>query len=359
MILFRIDCKAKRVLFLLLFIICFLLFASCSRRFEPEPLTLSVKQNLALLQSDPQFVMYFNFKKMRETGFWQKYISDSLFNSERNFGNFLYTLKNAAGVSITDGIDELYFSNSWIGDNAMVVKGTFDRNSINQYTSSDTDFAKISYPENITVYNQKPAHFYFYFKDDFTVCASNYLQQIENTFNIKDTSQEGLLKNADAMRIIEHIEFKDNLWMMSGQRLFIRGIFENFSQLGKSGKSELPESSGSDSLETTDSTGEKKYDLLGLYDKIGAVSFSLKMTDALELVMQNECVDNNSAIELKNKIDAVIALSKLSTQFTKKKNTVILEVLDKINLSVHDKTLLIEAKLEDEQITAIRNQKIF
>jgi hypothetical protein len=355
----RLSFRSQKLSSKLLFIICFLLFAGCSRRFEPEPLTLSVKQNLALLQADPQFVMYFNFKKMKETGFWQKYISDSLFNSERNFGNFLFTLKNAAGVSITNGIDELYFSNSWIGDNAMVVKGTFDKSRINQYTASDTNFAKISYPNNITVYNQKSSHFYFYFKDDFTVCASNYLNQVENTFNVKDTSQTGLLTNADAMKIIEHIEYKGNLWMMSGQKLFIKGIFENFSQLGKSGKNELPESSGRDSLETADSTGEKKYDLLGLYDKINAVSFSLKMTGAIELVMQNECADNNSAIELKNKIDAVIALSKLSTQFSKKKNTAVINLLDKINLSVHDKTLLIEAKLEDEQITAIRNQKIF
>jgi hypothetical protein len=343
----------------LLFIICFLAFASCSRRFEPEPLTLSVRQNLALLQADPQFVMYFNFKKMRETGFWQKYISDSLFNSERNFGNFLYTLKNAAGVSITNGIDELYFSNSWIGDNAMVVKGTFDRSRINQYTASDTNFAKITYPNNIIVYNQRPAHFYFYFKDDFTVCASNYLQQVENTFNVRDTSQAGLLTNADAMKIIDHIEYKDNLWMMSGQKLFIRGIFENFSLLGKSGKNALPGPSGVDSLETNDSAGEKMYDLLGLYDKIDAVSFSLKMTDALELVMQNECVDNNSAFELKNKVDAVIALSKLSKQFEKEKNMAILGILDNINLSVYEKTLLIEVKFEDEQITAIRSQKIF
>ncbi len=75
--------------------------------------------------------------------------------------------------------------------------------------------------------------------------------------------------------------------------------------------------------------------------------------------MQNECIDNNSAIELKNKIDAVIALSKLSSQFSKKKNTAMLNVLDKIKLSVHEKTLLIEAKLEDEQITEIRKQKLF
>jgi len=346
---------------LILFIICnlALVIAGCTRRFEPEPLQLSVKQNLAMLQADPQFVMYFNFKKMRETGFWQKFISDSLFNSERNFGNFLNTLKNATGASISNGIDELYFSNSWIGDNAMVVKGTFDRSRIDSYVSSDSDYAKISYPDNITVYNRKPEHFYFYFKDDFTVCASNYLNQIESTFKVKDTTQAGLLTNADAMKIIEHIEYKDNLWMMSGQKLFIRGIFENFSELGKLGKNKMPESSGQDSLVTQDTTGEKKFDLLGLYDKIEAVSFSLKMTDALELVMQNECTDNNSAVALKNKIDAVIALSKLSSQLAKNKNSAMLKILDRIKLSVYDKTLLIEANLGDEQITEIRKQKLF
>lgn len=354
---FSVPSFVKKTVLLLVITNCSLLIDGCSRRFEPEPLTLSVKQNLALLQADPQFVMYFNFKKMRETEFWHNFISDSLFNSEHNFGNFLNTLRNATGVSISNGIDELYFSNSWIGDNAMVVKGTFDRNRINQYVSSDSDYAKISYPNNITVYNQKSTHFYFYFKDDFTVCASNYIKQIESTFDVKDTSQAGLLANADYMKTIEHIEYKDNLWMMSAQKLFIRGIFENFSELGKSGRNKIPESSGQDT--TQDSAGENKFDLLGLYDKIDAVSFSLKMTKGLELVMQNECTDNSSAAELKNKIDAVIALSKLSSQFSKKKNTAMLNILDKIQLSVHEKTLLIEAKLEDEQITEIRKQKLF
>jgi hypothetical protein len=354
-----IPSGAKKLILLLLIADCSLLIDGCSRRFEPEPLQLSVKQNLALLQTDPQFVMYFNFKKMRETGFWKKFISDSLFRSERNFGNFLYILKNTTGASITNGIDELYFSNSWIGDNAMVVKGTFDRSRIDRYVSSDSDFAKITYPDDILVYSRKPEHFYFYFKDDFTVCASNYLNQIESTFKVKDTSQAGLLTNADAMRIIEHIEYKDNLWMMSGQKLFIRGIFENFSELGKLGKNKLPESSGQDSLMLQDTTAGNKYNLLGLYDNINAVSFSLKMTDGIELVMQNECTDDNSAVELKNKIDAVIALSKLSSQFSKKKNQAMLNLLDRINLSVFDKTLLIEAKLDDEQITEIRKQKLF
>ncbi len=343
----------------LLFTVCFLLIAGCSRRFEPEPLSLSVKQNLALLQTNPQFVMYFNFKKMRETEFWQIFISDSLFNSERNFGNFLTTLKDVTGVSISNGIDELYFSNSWIGDNAMVVKGIFDKNRINEYVKTDTLFTKIPYPNGITVYNQVEAHFYFYFKDEFTVCASNYISQIESTFEVKDTTQAGLLTNADAMRTLERIKYKDNLWMMSGQKLFIRGIFENFSELGKTNKNKQPESSNMDSLVTEDSTGEKQYDLLGLYDKIEAVSFSLMMTGDLDIVMQNECADNNSAIELKNKIDAVIALSKLSSQFSKKKDKTMLDILDKIDLSVHDKTMMIEVKLKDEQVASIREKKIF
>lgn len=343
----------------LLFTICCLIFGTgCSRRFEPEPLSISVKQNLALLQSDPQFVMYFNFKKMRETEFWKKFISDSLFNSERNFGNFLSTLKNVTGASISGGIDELYFSNSWIGDNAMVVKGTFDRNRINEYIKTDTLFAKIPYPDGITVFNQTEAHFYFYFRDDFTVCASNYIKQIENTFEVKDTSTAGLLTNTETMKALERIKYKDHLWMMSGQRLFIRGIFENFSDLGKSGKEKIREPE-EDSLITEDSTGEKQFDLISLYDKIEAVSFSLMMTDDLDLVMQNECADNNSAIELKNKLDAVIALSKLSSQFSKKKDKTMLDVLDKIDISVFDRTTIVEVKMKEEQVASIREKKIF
>src|SRR5690349_3092135 len=113
--------KIRKYLLLLIIINCSLLIISCSKKLDPDPLDINVKQNLALLQQDPQFVMYFNFKKMRDTKFWETFISDSLFNSERNFGSFLNVLKEATGVSINNGIDELYFSNSWIGDNALVI----------------------------------------------------------------------------------------------------------------------------------------------------------------------------------------------------------------------------------------------
>jgi hypothetical protein len=361
---FQFEIKERKTLILkiihfVLIVNCSLLIVNCSRRFELEPLPLSVKQNLALLQTDPQFVMYFNFKKMRDTEFWKKFISDSLFNSERNFGNFLNVLKNAAGVSITDGIDELYFSNSWIGDNAMVVKGTFDRSRIDNYVRTDTNFSKIPYPNGVFVYNQIPAHFYFYFKDDFTVCASNYLKQIEGTFEVKDTSIAGLLTNIDAVKTVERIKYKDNLWMFSGQKLFIRGIFENFGDMGKTGEHKEHETSGSDSLMKEDTTQSETQELFEIYKKISTVSFCLKMTDELDIVMQNECEDENSASELKGRLEAVIALAKLSSTFSKKKPSAVVQILDKVKLNIYDRTLLLEVRIDENQIISIRKQKVF
>ena len=332
---------------------------NCSRRFEPEPLALSVKQNLSFLQSDAQFVMYFNFKKMRETDFWKQFISDSIFNSEKNFGSFLYTLKNATGASISNGIDELYFSNSWLGDNAMLIKGTFDRNKISSYVNSDTNYSKLSYPNNIIVYTYIPAHFYFYFKDDFTVCTSNYLNQIENTLNITDTSHAGLLKNDDAMKIIEQIRYKDNLWMMSNQKLFIRGIFENFAEMKKEGSNKIPGNRPTDTLSNVDTTSENELSLASFYKNLNAVSFSIKMTDAIEIVMQNYCNDENSANQLKSRAEAIITLAKLSAQFSKQKSTPILKLLDKVDIKNFDNILVLNAKLEPQQIEELRKQKIF
>ncbi|MGH2575913.1 MAG: hypothetical protein ACRDFC_09470 [Ignavibacteria bacterium] len=349
----------KRIALYFLIIHYSLLITNCSKRFDPEPLSLTAKQNLALLQSDPQFVMYFNFKKMRETEFWDKFISDSLLNSERNFGNFLYTLKQATGVSITKGIDELYFSNSWMGDNALVVKGAFDRNKIDEYIKTDTSYTKITHQKGFTVYKDEVKNFYFYFKDDFTVCASNYLNQIEATFDVKDTSQAGLLTNASALNTVENILHKEHLWMMSSQKLFIRGIFENFYDMQRVNKNETPGSSSGDSLSLKDSAETDAADLTAIYKNINAVSFSLKMSERIDLVMQNECEDVKSADELKNTLDGIITLTKISTSLSKKRPDAVVSLLDKLSLSVHDKTVLLELPVNEKQVTEIRKQKAF
>jgi hypothetical protein len=350
----KIKYYCRKILLVILLVNFSLLIVNCTKKFNPEPLSGSVRQNLSYLQQDPQFVMYFNFMKMRDTGFWKKFISDTLFSSERNFGSFLNILKNATGASITNGIDEMYFSNSWIGDNAMVVKGIFDRNKV---IKSDTQYTTISYPNNVTVYNLVPMHFYFYFKDDFTVCASNYLPQLENTLNITDTSKTGLLKNDIAISIIEHIKEKDQLWMMSSQKLFIRGIFENFADMNKtSGEPGGIDTMPPPAIDTGSSNG---LDMTSIYEKINAVSFSIKMTEDLGLTMQNECTEESAASELKNKMDAVIALAKLSAQFSKKDQGPLIKILDNVDTHVYDKTLLIETTLSGEQVTELRKQRVF
>jgi len=331
-----------------------LFFASCSRGFKPEPLALSVRQNLALLQSDPQFVMYFNFKKMRETEFWGKFISDSLLNSERNFGNFLYNLKQATGASISNGIDELYFSNSWTGQNAVVVKGTFYKSRIDNFIRTDTSYSKFTHQKGPTVYKNEPKSFYFYFKDDFTICASNYLAQIENTMDAKDTSRTGLLTNTAAMQPIENILYKEHLWMMSNQKTFIRGIYENFYE-PKSLGGHPPDLDSSDQKDTT----KKGIDFSGIYEKVNAVSFSLKMTDDIRLYMQNECDNDKSAEELKNLLEGVIALTKISTALSKKKPTAVVNLLENIKINNYDKTVLLDVKIPAKQVEEIRKQKIF
>jgi len=351
--------KYKKSLIFILITNCTLLITNCSRRFEPDPLQLSVKQNLALLQPDPQFVMYFSFKKMRETGFWKNFISDSLFRAERNFGSFLNVLKDATGAGISGGIDELYFSNSWIGDNAIVVKGVFDRKKVDEYIAKDTVYEKLSYPGNVTVYKKTDLNLYFCFKDEFTVCASNYLKQVENTLNVTDTSKTGLLTNADAIYAIERIKYKENLWMTSNQKLFIRGIFENFADMGSKGSGKPPEKLEMDTTSDTTTTTGDEFGLQSIYKKVNAVSFSLKMTDELKFVMQNECEDEVSASELKNRFEGVLALIKLSTQFTKKKPPEIMKLFDKLKIDTFEKTVVLSIDINGSQVEELRKARIF
>lgn len=354
------KCLYRSIVYLVIIVNCSLFIVNCGKKLDPDPLPLTVKQNLALLQSDPQFVMYFNFKKMRDTRFWEQFLSDSVFSAERNFGGFLSLINQAAGVSISNGIDEMYFSNSWIGDNAIVVKGTFDRKRVNDYVSADTLYTKIEYPNGITVYKQLDANLNFYFKDDFTLCASNYLKLIENTFTVTDTSNSGLLTNFNLMKEIELIKYKENLWMISNQKLFIRGIFENFSDMNKKKQPVMPGGEIGDSLNLNDTTqSEEMAELFSIYKKINSVAFSVKMTDEIDIVMQNECEDNNSAVELKNRMEAVIALAKLSTTLSGKKPPPAIKLLDNVETNVFDKTVVIEAKLNEKDIKEIRLQRIF
>ncbi len=215
--------------------IVFILFASvflfsCSKNPTPEPIPLSVKSNFNLLQKDPQFVLYINFKSMNKTAFWKQNVSDSLLNSERTFGSLLNTFKTATNASISDGLDELYYSNSWMGENSIVLKGIFDKKKLDGYLENDSNFTKTKYNDGTIVYMKTDNRLYFFFKDNVTICASNYLNIIDEMMAVKDTSNTGLASNTEMVNTIEKIFHKESLWMISKEQMFIRGIFVNFLQ---------------------------------------------------------------------------------------------------------------------------------
>jgi hypothetical protein len=106
-------------------LLCLLCLAGCNSKPSPDKLPASVKSVFNLLVEKPQFVMYFNFGNMRNTQFWKDNISDSVLSAENTLGSILGTFREATGVSISQGLDEMFYTNSWLGENAIVLKGHY------------------------------------------------------------------------------------------------------------------------------------------------------------------------------------------------------------------------------------------
>jgi len=208
-----------------------LLAVSCSREPVPEPLSLTIRQTLSLLPEKPQFVLYANFKNMRTTGFWKTNISDSMFAAENTFGSILNIFKSATGTSVSSGLDEMYFANSWMGENAIILKGSFDRNKFGAFLSTDTLFRKTAGTDGKEIYSHIPSGLLFFFKDNFTLCASNYMKQIDYMKQVNDSSDTGLALNTELMKYINGIMFKENIWMITSEKMFIRGIIANLTDM--------------------------------------------------------------------------------------------------------------------------------
>lgn len=347
-------------LYILYFIFNILYFEGCSSKPTPESLPLSVKSSLPLLQESPQFVMYMNFKAMRGTEFWKQNISDSILKAESNFGNLLSTFKLATGASISEGIDELYFSNAWLGENALVIKGVFDKSRLDNYVSKDTLFKKTVRPDGINVYMYKDNEIYFFFKDNFTLCASNYPQRIDSMVAVTDTSvNAGLMKNKDLIKAIDAIIYKENVWMISTEKAFIRGIMTNFIQSKtpeSTGKFGIPDSSAlkSDSI----NTAEDKI-LNDMYKRVNAFILSGKMKEDLKFIVQFECVDNKSADTFGKLLNGMIALVKLSSNAKKdKKPTAAENILDNIEIKTYDTSLQVSVAINQKNISDFRNNTL-
>ena len=339
--------KMKSSLFLI--VLCFTVI-QCNRVPEPDPIPISVKSTLNLLQDNPQFVMYINLKNMRRTDFWGKNISDSLLNAEKTFGSLLNTFKMATGASISDGIDELYYSNSWFGENAIVMKGILDRKKLNDYLLTDSIFSVANYSKGKTIYIKNDNGLYFYFRDDNTICASNYLKQLDAMMNASDTSSGGLLTNQKLYGAIEKVIHKKDLWMVSTEKLFIRGILLNFIESNTG--MEIPDndtlSAQADSLSADSSSEENLKSIENLYKNINAVSFCSQMSKELKLLIQCECIDENSSKHLKSLLNGFITVSKLNS--IKNSNSNINRILEKLKLNRYDNSVFLELDVDDENI---------
>lgn len=340
--------------FFIFILACLISINSCSFKPEPQPLPLSVSSTLNLLQENPQFVMYLNFKNMRRTEFWKKNVSDSILNAEKTFGSLLNTFKMATGASISEGLDELYYSNSWFGENAIVMKGVLDNNKLIEYISGDTLFsvAKIINGQNIYLKNDNGL--YFYFKDNNTICASNYLKQIGVMFATQDTSKSGILVNEKIYKSISDIIYKEDMWMISTERFFIKGIFQNFV-LSTSGLN-LEESdstkAGENEVYNDSSDASEKLSIANLYKRFNSVSFSSEMGNDLKFLVQCDLINEESSKYLRSILSGFLTVTKLRSTGSKDLNSI--KILEKIKLDRYDNSVFIELNVDEKNINELR-----
>jgi len=333
------------------------MISGCNFKPEAEPLPLSVNATLNLLQENPQFVMYLNFKSMRRTEFWKKNISDSLFNVEKTFGSLLNTFKMATGASLSEGLDELYYSNSWFGENAIVMKGVFDKSKLNEYLMTDSLFSIAKYAGTIPIYIKNDIGLYFFFKDDFTLCASNYLKQLDIMNETKDTSQSGLLTNQKLYDAVRNIIYKEDLWMVSTEKIFIRGIFQNFVETTSSVKLEDYDSLNSEGKVLNDSAADnEKLSIINLYKKFSSVSFSAKMTKDLKFLVQCECINEESAKYFRSILNGFITVSKFSSARNKESGSS--NIFEKLKLDRYDNSVFIELNVDDSNLQELRKTNL-
>jgi len=339
--------------FPVLFIIVTILIQGCDFKPEPEPLPPMVRATLNLLQEDPQFVMYLNFKTMSRTNFWKNNISDSLLNEEKTFGSVLNTFKIATGASVSDGLDEMYYSNSWFGENSIVLKGLFNKKKLDEYLLTDSIFSITKTSSGKDIYIKNDNGLYFFFKNEFTICASNYLKQIDIMMQVSDTVNSGLMKNEKLLGSIENIIYKQNLWMVSTEKAFIKGIYQNF--LGSTAGRKLEEDTTAvmkDSVKAND----EKADLDNLYTKYNSISFSADMKDDIEILIQNNFIDDPSAKFFKSILNGFLTVSKLSSGGDKKPAAS--KLLDKIKLSRYDNEVFIKIIMENKDLEQLRNSDL-
>ena len=328
-----------------------LLLSSCSLRPDPEPLPFSVQTTLNLLQENSQFVMYLNFKSMRRTEFWKKNISDSILNAEKTFGSLLNTFKVSTGASISEGLDELYYSNSWFGENAIVLKGIFNRTTLDTLLARDSVFSITKSREGTNIYVNNENGLYFFFKDNFTICASNYLKQIDEMIETSDTSKAGLLSNPKMLETIQSVVNKENLWMVTNEKMFIRGLFMNLLETTSGKQVEENDSAAVDTTVTDDNLTVRN-----LYKAVNSLSFSAKMGTDLSLLVQGECFSERTSKYLSEILSGLITVAKLSEKDKQDPET--FQMLKNIELNRYDESVYVSVTIDEKNLAAFRSKNL-
>lgn len=350
-------------LILLIFFLFCITFFACSRKLTPESLPMSTKQTFALLQENPQFIMYMNFSSMRGTEYWRDFINDSLLKAESSFGGLLNTFAKITHTTISTNLDELFFTNSWYEENSVVLKGAFDRNAIYNYLRTDTLFTKIDRNDGVTLYTYKPSQMFFFFKDNFTLCASSSLAQIDKMIATTDTSKSGLLLNDKLMQYITQILYKEHFWLITAEKTFIRAIFLNLVESNKtpSGRDTtalldsnvIKDKARLDSLSQLESTAINK-----LHQKITYVSFSGKMKSDLRVMLQFGCNNEEDMDYVYKFFSGVISAIKIGASFNKSdKNQELLKILEQVDLLPQGTTIYIRFVITKDNVNQIRKLK--
>lgn len=295
--------------------------------------------------------MYLNFKNMRRSDFWKENISDSLLNAERTFGSMLNTFKSATGASVSEGLDELYYSNSWYGENAIVLKGIFKRALLDTLVANDSNYTVTSNRNGTDIFINRENGLYFFFKDNFTICASNYLKQIDQMIGITDTSRAGLLLNQKLMDAIGSVVYKEDVWMVTNEKMFIRGAFQNLLESTSGTRMSF-----NDSLENDSTEADEKLSVSSLYKRMNSLSFSAKMNGNMTLLVQGKCTDAESAKYLKELVSGLLTVAKMSGG--DKNESPARKLLEKMELERFADEVIVKAAVDKSDLSEFRKSPL-
>ncbi len=327
---------------------------SCSKTPAPERLPETVRENFILIQKDPQFIMYLNFKDMRKTNFWKTVINDSVIKAESEFGGILNIFKESTGASISEGLDEFILANSWDEKNTIILRGVFNKEKLDAFVKSDSSYAIMPSQNGTTIYVNKEKNLYFYLKENSIICASNYLSRLEETLNITDTSKNTLNDNLSMIKVIENTLYKNSIWMVTNQKTFIRGLLLNFSADDRTQSADSIHLTDSLNINPADTTVQidKNY-FENIYQSINSFALSTKMDDNLQAAIQFEFAEEKKAEEFTKVLNGMIALAKISAGAEQKDNSM-QKVLDNIEVITSYNYSFIKAKITTENINEFR-----